>query len=99
MKEGFKVKANLIEIEEQDFRDFEKQKNDLEDVVHIQLLISGEEALSKNKTGDLGLLKFLNESLDSYARTRLTELLRLHIDEIKPGKSHILELRVLVNQD
>ena len=56
MDKKLNIKAHLIEVESEDIYDFEKNKNKLKDAVHIQLVISSEEALSKNKTGDLGLL-------------------------------------------
>ena len=41
---------------------------------------------------------FLNEPKESYARTRLAELLRTHTAEIQPGKNHVLELVVAVQK-
>lgn len=41
---------------------------------------------------------FLNEPRETYARERLTELLRMHVEEIIPGKNHVLELVVAVQK-
>ena len=175
MEDTRNIKANLIEIEADDIREFQVQKEHFEDAVHIKLVLDGDEVLSKNKTGELGLLNeymmeqnivlnlmsiqytdtlvknleminnlssksqesfedmlrayrddarkqlkeagyedyencayaldpyiggsanmFLNETKDSYVRTRLTELLRGHSNEIVPGKNHIFEIVVSV---
>lgn len=45
MSDNEKIEANLIEIEVDDISKFEEQKNHFQDAVHIELIISGEEAL------------------------------------------------------
>lgn len=175
MSENLNKKAQLIEVEESDIREFLEGKDKFDNAVHIQLVLTEEEALEKNKTGDLGLLNeymieqniilnlmstqytetfalnlkacnkpqdkenlknmmkyfrddarmqlkeagfenyencayaldpylggsanmFLNEPRETYARERLTELLRMHVEEIIPGKNHVLELVVAVQK-
>lgn len=90
------IEANLIEIEVDDISKFEEQKKHFQDAVHIELIISEDEALSKNKTGELGLLnEYMIEQniVLNLMSLQYTEVLKANIENM--CKLQLKEVQVI----